>query len=151
MCDSEWGGKLTIISVYSSPILFISTGRKSPSIAFSSFSILSLRERYLEMRDSGIGGTKLSKPDNIIMELLALLKRYQKRIPHFENRGCIHLKILPISSLSNSFFSPSSIEFIIKSLSSSAHSSHQHNIEYNAYSYLGLMKSLILFEQYSPF
>ena len=50
-----------------------------------------LRERYLEMRDSDIGGTKLSKPDNIIMELLALFKRYQKRIPHFENRGEVQI------------------------------------------------------------
>lgn len=50
-----------------------------------------LRERYLEVRDSSIGGAKLSISQNIIKELLTVLKRFQKRISHFENRGEVQI------------------------------------------------------------
>lgn len=50
-----------------------------------------LCERYLEVRDSRGKRTKLSISDNIIMELLTVLKRFQKRITHFEKRGEVQI------------------------------------------------------------
>ena len=50
-----------------------------------------LRERYLERRDNGSEGTKYSISENIILELLAIIKRFQKRIAHFEKRGEVQI------------------------------------------------------------
>lgn len=50
-----------------------------------------LRERYLERRDNGSEGTKYSISENIILELLAVIKRFQKRIAHFEKRGEVQI------------------------------------------------------------
>ena len=50
-----------------------------------------LRELYLEALDRNNEDSKVSMSDNIIQELLSVLKRFQKRIADFENRDEVQI------------------------------------------------------------
>ena len=50
-----------------------------------------LRERYLEVRHMSENRNHTSLSQNIIMELCSVIRRFQKRIPHFEKRGEVQI------------------------------------------------------------
>lgn len=50
-----------------------------------------LRERYLEVRSSQKDNLCTSLSENIVMELVTVLKRFQKRVVHFENRDEVEI------------------------------------------------------------
>ncbi len=50
-----------------------------------------LRERYLEVRSNQKDDLSTSLPESIVMELIMVLKRFQKRIVHFENRDEVEI------------------------------------------------------------
>lgn len=50
-----------------------------------------LRERYLEVRHMSENRNRTSLSQNIIMELRSAIRRFQKRIPHFEKRGEVQI------------------------------------------------------------
>ena len=50
-----------------------------------------LRERYLEVRHMSENRNHNSLSQNIIMELCSVIRRFQKRIPHFEKRGEVQI------------------------------------------------------------
>lgn len=50
-----------------------------------------LRERYLEIRTKENNEFCKSMPENIVMELISVIKRFQKRIAHFENRDEVQI------------------------------------------------------------
>lgn len=50
-----------------------------------------LRERYLEIRSEKNGCFCTSLSENIVMELVSVIKRFQKRIVHFENRDEVEI------------------------------------------------------------
>lgn len=50
-----------------------------------------LRDRYLEMQSEKNRGLCNSLSENIVMELISVIKRFQKRIVHFENRDEVEI------------------------------------------------------------
>lgn len=50
-----------------------------------------LRERYLEVRHMSENRNHTSLSQNIIMEICSVIRRFQKRIPHFEERGEVQI------------------------------------------------------------
>ena len=50
-----------------------------------------LRERYLEVRHMSENRNHTSLSQNIIMEICSVIRRFQKRIPHFERRGEVQI------------------------------------------------------------
>lgn len=50
-----------------------------------------LRERYLESRNKKKNISNDSLADNIVAELLSIMRRFQKRVPHFENRDEVQI------------------------------------------------------------
>ena len=50
-----------------------------------------LRERYLEVRSNQKDDLSTSLSESIVMELIMVLKRFQKRIVHFENRDEVEI------------------------------------------------------------
>jgi len=50
-----------------------------------------LREIYLEVRSNQKDDLSTSLPESIVMELIMVLKRFQKRIVHFENRDEVEI------------------------------------------------------------
>lgn len=50
-----------------------------------------LRERYLESRNKKKNISNDSLADNIVAELLSIIRRFQKRVPHFENRDEVQI------------------------------------------------------------
>lgn len=50
-----------------------------------------LRERYLEQRSKKNSISNNSLADSIVVELLSTIRRFQKRIPHFENRDEVQI------------------------------------------------------------
>ena len=50
-----------------------------------------LRERYLEVRHMSENRNHTSLSQNINMELCSVIRRFQKRIPHFEKRGEVQI------------------------------------------------------------
>lgn len=50
-----------------------------------------LRDRYLKNRWGKENTSQVSLPDRIVMELTSAIRRFQKRIPHFENRDEVQI------------------------------------------------------------
>lgn len=50
-----------------------------------------LRERYLESRNKKKNISNDSLADNIVAELLSIIRRFQKRVPHFEKRDEVQI------------------------------------------------------------
>lgn len=50
-----------------------------------------LRDRYLETQSEKNRGLCNSLSENIVMELISVIKRFQKRIVHFENRDEVEI------------------------------------------------------------
>ena len=50
-----------------------------------------LRERYLEVRHMSENRNHTSLSQNIIMEICSVIRRFQKRIPHFAERGEVQI------------------------------------------------------------